>query len=92
MIGVADVDEVTIVARHRLEPAVCRLNEDLRLVPGSLEDPLYPQDLVSDGIAVAQRGENLMDVGHDAWLRARARGTSKALTRGSASTTSLAGG
>ena len=76
IVGVAVVDEVPVVDRHRLEPWVGGLDEDLRFITGRAKDPLNAEYLVADGIAVAQRGKHLMDSSHDAvlaisaaWLR-----------------------
>src|SRR6185436_10909856 len=102
VVGTARVDELTIIARQRLEAVVGRLDENLGLVSGAAEHPLNPQHLVADRVAIAERGQYLVDADHER-LRARAAGPlsargwrSRSRTCagpvGSAATTSPAGG
>ena len=55
------VDEVAIVPRAILEAPVGRLDEDIRGVAGRAQHALDAQHFVADGVAVAQRGEDLMN-------------------------------
>ena len=61
VVGMAGVDELAVVARQRLEPAVGGLDEDVRLVAGAAQHALDAEDFVADGVAVAERREHLMD-------------------------------
>ena len=63
----AGIGQFAIVAGGRLQPVVGRLDEDLRLVSLGAEDALNPEDFVSDGIAVSERGEDLVDLNHRDW-------------------------
>ena len=60
----ADVDQLAKVACERLEPRVGGLDEDLRVVAGRPQDALDPEHLVPDRIAIAERGEDLMNPNH----------------------------
>ena len=60
----ADVDQLAIVARQRLEPVIGGLDEDLRLVAGGAQHALDAEHLVADGVAVAERREHLVDPDH----------------------------
>ena len=64
VVRVADVDELAVVARQRLEPAVGGLDEDLRLVAGRAQHALDAEHLVADRVAVAERREHLVDADH----------------------------
>ena len=59
---VAGLKQIAIVLRHVLEAVVGRLDEDLGLKPGASEDALDTQHFVTDGVAIAERGENLMNL------------------------------
>ena len=67
MSRVAEVDQLAIVARQRLEPVVGRLDENLRLVAGRAQHPLNPEHFVADGVAVTERREDLVDPDHAAF-------------------------
>ena len=71
VVGMARVDELAVIARQRLEPAVGRLDENLGLVAGAAKHPLNPEHLVADRVAVAERGQHLVDAGSRSALRAR---------------------
>src|SRR5262245_28286396 len=58
------IDEIAIVARQRLETPVRALCVDLRLVAGAPQRALDAQHGIADGVAISQRGEHLMDAGH----------------------------
>ena len=64
----AEVDQLAIVARQRLEPVVGGLDEDLRLVAGGAQDALDAEHLVADRVAVPERGEHLVNPDHAASL------------------------
>ena len=102
VIGMAHVDELPVIARQRLESMVGRLDENLGLVSGPSERTLDPEHLMADRVAIAQRGQYLVDADHEGLL-ARSPGppsesgrSSRSRTRdgpvGSAATTSSAGG
>jgi hypothetical protein len=57
----AGIDELAIVARQRLEPAIGGFDEYLRLVACQPQGPLDPQDFVTDRVAVPKRREHLMN-------------------------------
>ena len=59
---VAFLDEVAVVARAIFEPRVGGLNEDVGLEAGAAERPLDAEHFVADGIAIAERRENLMNL------------------------------
>ena len=65
VVRMADVDELAVVARHRFEPAIGRLDEDLRLVSGRTQHALDAEHLVADRVAVPERREDLMDPDHE---------------------------
>ena len=67
IVRMADVDQLAIVAGERLQAVVGRLDEDLRLVSLGAQDALNPEDFVSDGIAVSERGQDLVDLNHRDW-------------------------
>src|SRR5258708_7593129 len=54
-------DHLAIVGRQVLEPAIRRFDEDLRVVPGAVQRALDTEDFVPDGVAVAERREDLVD-------------------------------
>ena len=60
----AEVDQLAIVARLRLEAVIGGLDEDLRLVAGAAQHALDAEHFVADGVAVAERGEHLVDPDH----------------------------
>ena len=64
VVAAAEVDQLAVVARLRLEPVIRRLDENLRLVAGGAEHALDAEHLVADGVAIAQRGEHLVDPDH----------------------------
>ena len=70
-LGRGFVDEVAIVARQIFEARVRGLDEDVRSIPGLAQHLLDAEDLVADGVTVAERRQHLMDGG-----RVRARGSS----------------
>src|SRR5215831_15085057 len=80
-------DHVSIVNRQRLESRVRGFDDDLGVETCSPERPLDAQDFVSDGVSVAQRGQNLMDP-----RATRCRCHLSAGPDGALATTSLAGG
>src|SRR5579871_1281970 len=56
---------VPVVDREILQPRVRRLDDDFRFVAGRAERAADADDLVADGVAVTERGENLVDArGH----------------------------
>ena len=58
----ADVgDRVAIIDRQIFEPRIGGLDDDLGLVAGGAERLGDAEDLVADGVAIAQRRKNLMD-------------------------------
>ena len=61
VVGMTRVDQFAIVARQRLEDAIRRFDEDLRHVAGLAQDALDPQHFVTDGVAIGQGRQNLMD-------------------------------
>ena len=63
VVGMARIRQVAIIQRQILEPRVSGLDEDLRLVAGTAQHALDAQHFVTDRIAVAERGEHLMDGG-----------------------------
>ena len=54
-------DELPVVDRLVLEPRVGGFDENLGIVARRPEHPLDAEDLVSDRIAVAERGQDLVD-------------------------------
>jgi hypothetical protein len=60
-LGTGFVDQFAVVAGQMLEPRVGGLDEDVGPVAGRPEHFLDAQDLVADGVAVAERREHLMD-------------------------------
>ena len=64
VVAMAEVHQLAIVARLGFEPVIRRLDEDLRLVTRAAQHPLDAEHLVADGVAVAQRGEHLVNPDH----------------------------
>ena len=60
--GVAGLKQIAIVLRQVLEAVVGRLDEDLGLKPCSSEHALNTQHFVADGVAIAERGKDLMNL------------------------------
>ena len=60
VLGVAVVDEVSIVLREILELLISRLDVDARVVSGVPQDFLDAERLMADGISIAQRREHLV--------------------------------
>ena len=58
---VAFLDQVVVVARAIFEPRVGGLHEDVGLEAGAAERPLDAEHFVADGIAIAERCENLVN-------------------------------
>src|SRR5688572_14293877 len=54
-------NQLAIVDRPIFQARIRRLDEDFRVVSGSHQDALNAQHLVTDRVAVAERGEHLMD-------------------------------
>src|SRR5262245_50539941 len=54
MIGMADINELSVIARQRLETRVCRFDEDVGLISGGSKHALYPKHLVTDSVSVSQ--------------------------------------
>src|SRR3954471_18420721 len=54
-------DELAVVDRLVFESRIGSLDEDIRVVSGAAQHTLDPEDLVSNGVAVSERGEDLMD-------------------------------
>ena len=77
----ADVDELVVVARQRLETMIGRVDEDLGLVASLAQHTLDTEYFVPDGIPVAERREHLVDADH-----------ARSLVSGSPASTWLAGG
>src|SRR5947207_2485851 len=89
----ADVDELAVVARHRFEAVIGRLDEDFRLISSRAQDALNAKHLVTDRIAVPQCREDLVNPGHR--RKPAATGSRAALTAaplGSFAITSSPGG
>src|SRR4029453_16235964 len=82
--GVARVQEITIVVGQVLEPRLGRLHEDLRIVAGGAQHALNPENLVSDGVAVAERRQDLVD-GPEAHRRTAPVGTPASTSMAAAS-------
>ena len=78
------VDHVAVVDRQILEPRVGGLDDDLGLEAGGAQRALDAEHLVADGVAVAERREDLVD--------ARRVITASPGPPAAASTTSRAGG
>ena len=66
--GIAEVHQLTVVARQRLEARIGRLDEDLRFVAGRAQHTLDAEHLVADRVAVPERREHLVNA-HYARLR-----------------------
>src|SRR5689334_9778714 len=64
VVGAADVDELAVVARLRLEAVIGGLDEDLGVVAGAAQDTLNAEHFVADRVAVPERCEHLMDADH----------------------------
>ena len=69
IVAVAEVDQLAVIAGLRLEPVVSGLDEDLRFVAGAAQHPLDAEHLVADRVAVAQRGQHLVDPDQSACSR-----------------------
>src|SRR5438105_1482820 len=54
-------DHVTVVGRQRREPRVRSFDEDLRHEPCGAEHALNAKNFMSDRVAIAERGEHLMN-------------------------------
>ena len=87
--GIDRPDHVPVVDCEVLEPRIGGLDEDVGLVPGAAQHALDAQHFVADGVAVAKRGEHLVDARTGAHERLPA-GT--AAPDGMPANTSLAGG
>ena len=61
VVGMAGVCQVAIVRGQVFEPGIRGLDEDLRLVSGIAQHALDAQHFVTDGVAVAQGREHLMN-------------------------------
>jgi hypothetical protein len=61
VVAMAEVDELAIVARQRLEPVVGGLDEDFRFVPRGAQHALDAEHFVADGVAVAECRQHLVD-------------------------------
>jgi hypothetical protein len=61
VVGVADIPQLAVVTRQVLDARLCRLDEDIRLVAGAAEDALNAEDFVANRVAIAERGQHLMD-------------------------------
>ncbi len=57
----AGIDELAIVARQRLEAAIGRFDEYLRIVACQPQGPLDTQHFVTDRVAVPERREHLVN-------------------------------
>ena len=82
VVGMADVDELAVVARQRLEPVVGGFDEDLRLVAGRAQHALDAEHLVADRVAVAERREHLVNAGSTRRSRDRPSRTAAVPRRG----------
>ncbi len=56
----ARVGQLAIVDRQIFEAEIRRLDEDLGLVTRGAQHPLDAKHLVADGVAVAERGKDLV--------------------------------
>ncbi len=65
IVGMAEVDELAVVARQRLQAVVRGLDENIRMVARRAQHALNAENLVADRIAIAQSREHLMDADHD---------------------------
>src|SRR4051794_3560286 len=90
VVGMAEVDELAVVARQRLEAMIGGLDEDLGLVAGAAQDALDAEHFVSDRVSVPERREHLVDPDHARRSAAGARPSAGPV--GSFATTSAAGG
>src|SRR5580765_662134 len=61
----ADVDQLAVIARHRFEPVIGRLDKDVRLVSSRAQDALDAEHLVTDRVAVPKGSEDLMNPDHE---------------------------
>ena len=59
---VALLDQVAIVPRQVFEARIGRLDEDVGLEAGAAQHALDAEHFVADGVAIAERGEHLMDL------------------------------
>ncbi len=57
---------LAVVDGQMLEPRIGGLDEDLRLVAGGAQHALDAEHLVADGVAVAERREDLVDARREA--------------------------
>src|SRR5262245_66176607 len=55
------VNDLAIVDGQILEARICGLDDDLRLESGASQRTVDAEDLVADGVAIAQRGQDLMN-------------------------------
>ena len=61
VLGFNGTDHFPVVDRAVFEPPVSCLHEDLGLEPGAAQDALHAEHFVADRVAVAERGQDLMD-------------------------------
>ena len=62
-IGVAHLGQIVVVPGQRLEPGIRGFHEDVRVEAGLEERAPDAKNLVSNRVAVTQRGEHLMHGG-----------------------------
>ncbi len=61
IVGMARSHQIAIVPGQVFETRIRGLHEDVGLVAGRPQGTLDPQHLMADGVAVAERGQHLMD-------------------------------
>src|SRR5688572_4865266 len=87
----AEIDELTVVERHRFKTTVRVFHEDFGFVPGRPQYALDAEHLVSDRVAVPEGRQALMNPDHCRIPAASAAGVIAA-PRGNLATTPRAGG
>jgi hypothetical protein len=55
---------ITIVDGEMRQPRVRGFDDDVGLEPGLAEDPLNSEHFVTDGVAVSERRQDLMNADH----------------------------
>src|SRR5260370_36827382 len=64
IVGMAEVDELAVVARQRLQAVVRGLDENIRMVARRAQHALNAENLVADRIAITQTRAHLMYAHH----------------------------
>src|SRR5690349_14535996 len=63
VVWIGCIHKLPVIPSQGLQAGIGRLDEDVRLVACASKYTLYPQHFVADGIAIAERGENLVNSG-----------------------------